>query len=183
MALKKTRFPAFLTMASVGRILRGEREQQGLPLSAVSTRTKISQTILEAIECDEIAHIPSAFLYRSFVRQVASVLSVDFTQIAGLVNSVAERFPAVLVPGQDRRPTGVRPIAPRPERASTWISSIFSLLAVVTICSGLYAYLQRVQFPGSAPIIKNPQPGIVNAAPEPHPAPHRRGRDSLAVDG
>ncbi len=153
-------------MASVGRILRAERERQGLPLLAVSTRTKISQTVLEAIERDEIAQIPSAFLYRSFVRQVASVLSVDFTQIAGLVNSVAERFPAVLVPGQDHRPTGLPAISPRRERASGWISSIFSLLAVVVICSGLYAYLQRIEFPGAAPVIENPQRELLRAAPK-----------------
>lgn len=154
-------------MASVGRILRAERERQGLPLSVVSSRTKISQTVLEAIESDDTAHIPSAFLYRSFVRQVASVLSVDFAQIAGLVNDVEKQFPAVLVPGQDHRPTGVRPIEDRRERASTWISSIFSLLVVTAICSGLYEYLEVKQPPSAPPSIENRQGEVAKAAPEP----------------
>jgi cytoskeleton protein RodZ len=155
-------------MASVGRILRSERERQGLPISAVSNRTKIRETILDAIERDDISQVPSAFLYKSFVRQIALVLSVDFTQIGGLVNTVAEGFPALRVPGEEHRPTGLAPIMrTRHESLSGWVSAVFSLLAALVICSGLYAYLQRMQSPSGAAFPENPQPGIVRAAPEP----------------
>jgi cytoskeleton protein RodZ len=167
MALKEGSPLGLFEMVSVGRILRAERERQGLPLSAVSSRTKIRTTILEAIERDDIANIPSAFLYRSFVRQVASLLAVDFTQIADLVGSVEERFPTVLVPGEDRRPTRLRPIEPPREQASTWIPPVFTLIAVLAICSGLYAYLQRIHFPGAAPVVEPPKLGIKPAVSQP----------------
>jgi cytoskeleton protein RodZ len=154
-------------MLSVGRILREQRERQRLTLSAVSNRTKISQTVLEAIERDDITQIPSAFLYKSFVRQIASVLDIDFGSISEPVDAIIERFPALLVPGQRHRPTGLRPIGPQRERPSSWFSAIFSLLAVVIVCSGLYAYLDRIEPPGAVSITHNRQTQLQLAMPEP----------------
>lgn len=136
-----------IAMVSAGQILRSERKKQGLDLYSVAEQTKISERILEAIEDDRIDQIPSAFLYRSFVRQFASVLSIDFKQIAESVNAAVGEFPTVRVPGENYHPTGLAPIRPRREGISAWASRVFSLLAVIVICSGLYAYLSRIETP------------------------------------
>ncbi|HXE13392.1 MAG TPA: RodZ domain-containing protein [Bryobacteraceae bacterium] len=146
-------------MLSAGEILRNERQKQGLDLSSVSKQTKISERILTAIEKDEVSQIPSAFVYKSFARQVATTLRVDFAQIANQVNLTADKFPEVRIPGQNVRRPDVPPIRQRRESISGLVRGVISLLAVVALCSGLYAYLNRMQ-------MSDLTAGFVDAAPE-----------------
>jgi cytoskeletal protein RodZ len=132
-------------MVSAGHFLREERKARGMPLSLISTQTKISVRLLEAIEEDEISQIPSAFLYKSFVRQFASALSIDFKLIADRVNVTAAEFPTVRIPGEGARPIKLAPVRSQREGLSGWASRVFSLLAVIAICSGLYAYVSGIQ--------------------------------------
>lgn len=100
---------------------------------------------MTAIEKDEISQIPSAFVYKSFARQLATALKVDFAQIADQVSLTADKFPEVRVPGQDVRRLGVPPIRQRRESVSGLVSGVVSLLAVVALCSGLYTYINQLQ--------------------------------------
>jgi hypothetical protein len=158
-------------MLSAGQILRNERQRQALDLSSVSKQTKISERFLAAIEKDDISQIPSAFVYKSFARQAAAALKLDFSQIADQVKLTADQFPELRVPGQDVRRLGVPPIRPRRESVSGFVSGLASLFAVVALCSGLYAYVERMQMPdltaglvgaarvnGSAAASAQPQP-------------------------
>ena len=59
-----------------GKNLKNLRESQGLDLNDVHRVTKISPTVLEAIENDNIARLPRIYL-RSFLKSYAEMLRVD----------------------------------------------------------------------------------------------------------
>jgi len=64
-------------MLSVGEKLQRARLDRGLDLASVASLTKINPKYLQAIEADDRASLPSAFFYKSFVHQYASLLSLD----------------------------------------------------------------------------------------------------------
>jgi transcriptional regulator with XRE-family HTH domain len=68
-------------MLSVGQMLQAERERQGLSIEDVADRTKISLKNLRAIESDDSAAVLTAFFYKSFVRQFASTLAIDYSTL------------------------------------------------------------------------------------------------------
>jgi cytoskeleton protein RodZ len=59
-----------------GRDLKNLRESQGLDLNDVHRVTKISPTVLKAIENNEIGRLPRIYL-RSFLKSYAEMLQVD----------------------------------------------------------------------------------------------------------
>ncbi|MCX6594995.1 MAG: helix-turn-helix domain-containing protein, partial [Acidobacteria bacterium] len=65
----------------MGRKLRTAREQQGLSLAEIATRTRIRLSYLEAIEQDRLDQIPGGFFSRSFVRQYAQALGLSSADI------------------------------------------------------------------------------------------------------
>jgi flagellar biosynthesis protein FlhG len=62
--------------AAPGRALRARREELGLDLAALHTRTRIRHSYLEAIEAERFAELPPEVIAREFVRQVAVALDV-----------------------------------------------------------------------------------------------------------
>ncbi|MGC2656949.1 MAG: RodZ domain-containing protein [Bryobacteraceae bacterium] len=127
-------------MESVGQTLREERLRQLLTLQEVSANTRISLKNLEAIERDDLEEISSPFFYRSFVRQYAERLGIDFSDLSVAVNSSASTMPRPLMPGENGAPLP-RVGALRPPRKFDlrWISSIASLVVVFAGCSAVYA--------------------------------------------
>lgn len=61
-----------------GAALRAAREQKGLALEEISTRTKINVAILRALEEERFADTPKARVYvRGFVRCMADEIGLD----------------------------------------------------------------------------------------------------------
>jgi cytoskeletal protein RodZ len=127
-------------MESVGQTLRNERLRQLLTLEEVSASTCISLKNLDAIEKDDLKQISSQFFYRSFVRQFAGRLGLDFSTVSAAVESSANSLPRPLMPGEDGTPLPRVP-ALRPNRKidSRWMSSIASLVLVLAGCSSVSA--------------------------------------------
>jgi flagellar biosynthesis protein FlhG len=65
-----------------GALLRKVRESQGIELSEIAQKTKISLAHLTAIEGDAFDELPALVYVQGFVRQVASHLALDPTQVA-----------------------------------------------------------------------------------------------------
>lgn len=134
-----------LIMQSVGEKLREERLRKGITLEDISARTRITVKNLQAIENDDLSTISSPFFYKSFVRQFAQRLSLDYQELADAVQCSIGRIPEPLLPGQ------VEPILPkiarvevqvkqkRRTRSFRWVFSFLTLIAVLTGCSTLYA--------------------------------------------
>jgi cytoskeleton protein RodZ len=138
-------------MQSVGPKLRHAREAQRRTLEQVNSSTRISVKVLEAIEADDLSSISSAFLYKSFARQFAADVGLDYSsELASSVEVTAERIPAPRIPGQGT--THAPKVAALPlgrKENSRMFYSITSFGVVVVACSGLYAAWQKskVSFP------------------------------------
>jgi hypothetical protein len=128
-------------MQSVGNIIRSARLQAGLTLEQVSAKTRISVKNLEAIEQDHVAQFSSSFFYKSFVRQFAREVSVDYDPLVPLIQTAVAEIPEPVMPGQrgvviER---AVRVPAKRSRRLR-WLRPVGSLITVFAICSGLYTF-------------------------------------------
>jgi cytoskeletal protein RodZ len=134
-------------MESVGEKLRQSRSRQGLTLDDISASTRISVKNLEAIEEDELSHISSAFLYRSFVRQFAQRVGLDYKDLATAVQSWASTIPEPAMPGQLQAALPkVPPLEPMRPRNFRWLFSFVALAAVLTGCSSLYAMWENSRY-------------------------------------
>src|SRR6266849_4644002 len=101
-------------MFSIGGILKRARLDQGLDLSTVSARTKISANFLVAIESDDRKKLPSGFFYKSFVNQYARALSLDTKEIDAEIDRMLAEDAPLPLPGQDNNPIHrVPPVAIR----------------------------------------------------------------------
>ncbi len=135
-------------MQSVGQRLRQTREAQGRSLEDVNLSTRIPVRSLEAIEQDDVTRISSAFLYRSFVRQIAAFLGIDYAGIESAVNAAVERIPAPLIPGEGASATAPKVAALRVGRKRTnkLLYALSSFAAVLVGCSAFYAFLESPRF-------------------------------------
>jgi cytoskeletal protein RodZ len=130
-------------MESVGKILREARSRLGLTLEQVSAQTRITLKNLAAIEADDLSRISSPFFYRSFVRQFAAAVKLDYDSIAAAVQDMVSTMPEPLVPGQEDAPViHVAAIKPGHSRSFRWLRSVFSFSLVMAACTGMYAMWQ-----------------------------------------
>ena len=155
-------------MSSIGEKLRCARLEQGLELSAVSTRTKIPRNYLEAIESDDRKKLPSGFFYRSFVDQYSRVLSLDTREIDSELDRILAADAPLPLPGQDGNPIHRVP----PMRVRTrfrWVralASVASLLLVMLGCAAIYAWWHDGRLPIDLPLLRGSLeiPRVVEAA-------------------
>src|SRR5258708_37239556 len=92
-------------MPSVGEKLQRARLDRGFDLASVASLTKINPKYLQAIEADDRASLPSAFFYKSFVHQYASILSLDTRELDAEIDAVLNCEPPLPLPGQETRAT------------------------------------------------------------------------------
>ncbi len=134
-------------MQSVGQKLRHVREAQGRTLEQVNSTTRISLKNLRAIEADQIAVIGSAFLYRSFVRQFAQDLKLDYADLETATQESAGRIPAPRMPGEVISAVPRVPALPIGRRKKArLVYSISSFAVMLVACSGIYALWQNSKF-------------------------------------
>jgi flagellar biosynthesis protein FlhG len=70
-----------LTTEFSGAFLRKIRESQGVELTEIAARTKISLTHLNAIEEERYADLPAVVYVRGFIREIAKLLKLDPAQV------------------------------------------------------------------------------------------------------
>jgi transcriptional regulator with XRE-family HTH domain len=78
------------TAAGFGSRLRMERERRTITLASISDNSKISHSLLEALERDDVSRWPSGIFRRSFIRTYAQAIGLDPDVIA---REFLERFP------------------------------------------------------------------------------------------
>src|SRR5690348_2421238 len=161
-------------MQSVGTWLRQARIAQGQTLEGISAATRITLKNLAAIEADDLAKISSPFIYRSFVRQYAEALKLDYTARAADVRAASHSIPEPLIPGQAgivpvRTGTVIPPHVPRDFR---WMYPVAALILVVVACSSLYGLYQHPPVERHrriSPVVLAAQRPLQTAAPLPRP--------------
>lgn len=128
-------------MQTVGSVLKEERLKQGLTLESISVDTKLPLRSLSAIESDQVSTFGSQFFYKSFVKQYASRIQVDYRAIAPQVEAQASEIPVPPLPGETTHPPDVPAIDPPKSRARLrWVFPSVALIAVLVGCSGVYAW-------------------------------------------
>ncbi|MBV9158216.1 MAG: DUF4115 domain-containing protein [Acidobacteriaceae bacterium] len=132
-------------MDSPGEKIREARLRLGLTLEQISLKTRISVKNLQAIETDEPLRIGSAFLYKSFVRQFAEQLHLDFSDLWMAVQTTANTIPDPLMPGQQPHvsPAKLPPLRANRSRKMRWLSPTASLIFTLVACSSLYGVWQN----------------------------------------
>jgi transcriptional regulator with XRE-family HTH domain len=148
-------------MTSVGELLRQERENQGRAIAEVAEELCITQRYVRAIEEDDIGSLPGVFFYKSFVRQYAAILQMDEKLLQPGVQTLTEPPEPVTTPDIRTLDPLVEATNRRfvPDLPMGW--SVATLLGVLLVCSGFYAWWNRlpeaipvaVSTPPSAPVI------------------------------
>jgi transcriptional regulator with XRE-family HTH domain len=85
----------------IGARLRAERERHGVSLSTIAASTKISVSLFEGLERDDVSRWPQGIFRRAFVREYARAIGLDPEET---LNDFLERFPdplAAPAPGED----------------------------------------------------------------------------------
>jgi hypothetical protein len=63
---------------SFGAQMRKQREQRDIALATIAEKTKIKQSLLEAMECDDLSHWPNGlFFRRAFMRSYAQAIGLE----------------------------------------------------------------------------------------------------------
>jgi transcriptional regulator with XRE-family HTH domain len=75
---------------SFGRRLRRERERRQIALASIAENTKISVSLFEDLERDDVARWPSGIYRRSFIRAYADAIGLDAD---ATTREFVERFP------------------------------------------------------------------------------------------
>src|SRR5262245_290777 len=76
--------------AEFGPRLRRERERRKISLESISANTKVSISLFEALERDDVSRWPCGIFRRSFVRSYAEAIGLDADEV---VHDFLERFP------------------------------------------------------------------------------------------
>ena len=73
-----------------GPRLRQERERRQISLASIANNTKINQSLLEALERDDVSRWPSGIFRKAFLRSYASAIGVNADETW---KEFSERFP------------------------------------------------------------------------------------------
>jgi cytoskeleton protein RodZ len=129
-----------MAIKSVGANLREAREKQGFTLNDIGARTRITAKCLTAIEDDDVSKLSSPFFYRSFVRQYAEQVGVDYHQLSVGVEKLAANMREPDLPGQgEYPPVRVAPLQPRIKRDFSWVSPVLLFVTAVGLITSGYA--------------------------------------------
>jgi cytoskeleton protein RodZ len=138
-------------MSPVGTLLRKSRLDQGISLQDISVRTRIPVKNLEAIESDDLSQFSSPFVYRSFVRQFAAELKLDYDVLAADILAACGTMRQPLLPGEGNAPViRVARLKPKVRRDFHWMYWAAVLVLIIAAGSGVYALRAHVSSPADA---------------------------------
>ena len=173
-------------MTSIGETLRRERMKRNLELGQIAQELKISSRFLEAIEAEQFDKLPGGVFTKSFIVQYARLLGLDTERIAGELLRTLDPPPEVAEFVEAPRPADSAIHVPRVEewegvgksrfRWSSSFSAAALVVAVMLVCSGLYAWWQHTR--RLAPAHESPPVAAVQPAPSPAPV----GQPALPAD-
>ena len=92
-------------MDSFGSRLRYERERRQIALKSIAESTKISITLLEGLERDDVSRWPSGIFRKSFIRSYAEAVGLKPDVVA---REFVERYPDPLEVERAALPPGPR---------------------------------------------------------------------------
>jgi cytoskeleton protein RodZ len=152
---------------TLGQVLAGERERQGLSRAEVAQRLHMSAWQIDALEAGDYARLPQGTFLRGFVRNYAKALGLDPEEVLTNLAQAAPRgaAPGIVVPSQNIRfdPIGDRLSNPYVKAGG---------LAVVFLALGFAAmywwlFIRPTPPAGMTRKVAEPAPQNIAAAPMP----------------
>jgi cytoskeletal protein RodZ len=132
-------------MSQFGDQLRQQRIARGISLSEIAAETRISARYLEALEKQDVKQLPGAVFARSFARQYAEAVGLDFAQIEAQVAATfptEEQLPVVeAAPAARFEMKPIREILP--VELSLWQRPLLMLVLALGASSLIYVGWQR----------------------------------------
>jgi transcriptional regulator with XRE-family HTH domain len=109
-----------------GARLRQQRERQQIALTSVADQTKISLSLLDGLERDDVSHWPAGIFRRAFIRVYAQTIRLEPDAVA---REFLELYPdpadvSATLPGTDHESAGPRP----PTRLQCLVASAIGYL-------------------------------------------------------
>jgi cytoskeleton protein RodZ len=164
-----------------GATLRDARERRKLSLRAIADATRISVRALEALERNDVAHLPGGIFSRAFVRAYAVEVGLDPEQT---VADFITRFPDDIVTQGHPRTRDLVAQLDRDGRRSGWVTVGRVAIVAVPIVM-LLAYVGGVGRRTSLPVAAiSVQPAAARADPAPPvlPRPSEAGAAAAAAN-
>jgi cytoskeleton protein RodZ len=151
-------------LTTVGRRLAAAREALGLSVADVARQIKLSVHQVEALEADDLAHLPkSPVIVKGFVRNYARLVQLDADQLLGTVHGVPGSGSEV------KRTSRRREVVTFERPSRPWLKAVLGVLLIVAILLGAYEYHMDPDFfgePAAPPAVDRPPAGL-----RPKPAP------------
>lgn len=147
---------------SIGADLRAARERAGLSIHDLSARTKIREHIIDALERDDFAHVPTGLLARGFLRAYAQEVKLHPETI---VRRYRDDYEAAALPAGMPLPSSrsEEEILGVPGRAP-WLIAI-GVLAVAML---VVFFLNRRPAPAASPaVVTLEEPAEYDATSQP----------------
>jgi len=161
----------------IGTTLREAREGRSLSLRQIATATKIPIHALEALEQDDISHLPGGIFTRAFVRSYAAQVGLDPEKT---VQEFIAQFPHESVTaGHPAAPPIEDNLSIESERrtASTFLKMILFSLPI----AGALLYFEAGRRPSSPAESRESRPAPRSASPISAPVPEAISTVSPAV--
>jgi transcriptional regulator with XRE-family HTH domain len=125
-----------------GARLRQRREERGIDLVTIARQTKIKQTLLEALERDDVSQWPTGVYRRAFIRAYARAIDFDPDTMVREFNECFPEPPEIDV---------VAAMASMRESADPDSPTLDRVRSVVGLAIGSLARLRRTGTPAAAP--------------------------------
>ena len=132
-----------------GPDLKAVREEKGLTLKEISHRTRISVSVLNAIEEKDFQKLPEPVYSKAFIKSYAQTLDVDSEKILSLYNSYLEELEA----SKEQNVVEEKSVWSRPlYKVFAWVGVVlFVFLVIFIIFSGNH---EETLEPATAPSVE-----------------------------
>ncbi len=146
------------TSGSVGAFLRRERERRGITLKTISEQTKVSVSLLEGLEADDLSRWPGGIFRRAFVRGYATSIGLEPDDVVRRFEQQHQPPAEEVLDAPDERPPAPGPAAaavppivkrgsPRSPRRVRLMATAADLTVAVVLGLGSAAAGSRMLWP------------------------------------
>jgi transcriptional regulator with XRE-family HTH domain len=156
-----------------GSKLRAARDQRGMSLRQIAARTKISISVLEALERNDVSRLPGGIFSRAFVRSYAVEIGLDPEEV---IQDFIAQFPHDSVTAGHPQPRQIEDYE-SVESDRRIASAFLKLIAISLPIAGVVLYFgtagrrRPVAEPAAGnPVVVDPDSSRVRLLSEPGPA-------------
>ena len=148
-------------MEHLGAQFKDARESQGLSLQAIATKTKISVTVLEAVERNDFSRLPGGIFGRSFIRAYAIEVGLDpDIAVSGFVEVLEQNEREAAARGAVRpeiTPDDMR-FLERQRRAVFWLRIGIVVVVLMAIAGAVWSLRARLHLVPTPPPVESTSP-------------------------